>query len=79
MKTKDTYFVKFADGKAAWLAPDKEIPEGIVDQELRVMLFPENGKVLQHKETGELSDGIWLKDTTVDDYIEIDRPDETEE
>ena len=79
MITKDTYLVKFSDGKSAWLAPDKEIPEGVEDKELRVMLFPDDGKVLKNKTTGEISDGIWLKDTTIDDYEEIDRPEETEE
>lgn len=72
MIKKDTFFVKFADGKSAWLAPDKEIPEGVVDKELRVMLFSVEGKVLKHKETGETTEGVWLKETTEDDYIEID-------
>ena len=71
MITKDTYFVKFSDGKSAWLAPDKEIPKDIDDKELRIMLFPTEGKVLKHKTTGEISNGLWLKDTTEDDYIEI--------
>lgn len=79
MQTKDTYFIKFEDGKSAWLAPDKNIPDGIIDKELRVMLFPADGKVLKHKETGEITDAIWLKDTKAEDYIEIDRPEETEE
>lgn len=78
MITKDTYFVKFEDGKAAWLSPDKEIPDGVIDKELRVMLFPDYGKVLKHKATGEISDGIWLKDTATNDYEEIDRPTDQE-
>lgn len=78
MITKDTYFVRFSNGTSAWLAPDYPIPSDIQSKELRLMLFPEDGKVLRHRTTGELTDGTWLKDETIDDYVEIDRPAEME-
>lgn len=72
MITKDTYFIKFEDGNSAWLAPDKEIPTGALETEIRVMLFPEEGKVLKHKETGEINSGVWLKDSVISDYEEVE-------
>lgn len=71
MITKETYFVKYTDGKSIWYAPGIKPNIENTDVEVRPMLFPAAGKVLRHKTTGQVSDGIWLKDTTQADYIEI--------
>lgn len=71
MKVKETFFVKYGDGKSAWLAPDATMPDGVTSQELRPMLYPADGMVLRHKQTGETFECVWLKDTTADDYEEI--------
>lgn len=62
MKTKDSYFVKYKNGTSAWLAPGLQVPESAIEYEVRVMLFPEEGKVLRNKKTGEMSYGHWLKE-----------------
>lgn len=83
MITKDSYYYSFEDGTSVWLAVGAQLPDSfsakdIKSKETRVMLIPENGKVLQHKETKEINDGIWLKDSKESDYVEIDRPEEKE-
>lgn len=92
MIQKQSYFVTakegttlMRDGKsigaAVWLAAGLGYDniENIGGVESRPMIFPENGKVLKHKTTGELSDGCWLKDSTADDWDEIERPAEESE
>lgn len=81
MRTKITYFVKLKDGKAIWYAPDTDYPkdENIIEIEERIMLFPEEGKVLIHKETKEISYGHWLLNDYEDNWEEIDEPEEKEE
>lgn len=79
MKTVNSYFVKFANGTAAWLAAGKDLPIDAVSYEVRPMLFPEDGKVLRHKETGEISSGHWLHDgDSADKWEEIEEPKEVE-
>ena len=48
-------------------------PEDAIITEERPVLYPEQGKELQHKETGEKFSAVWLKDgDTQDNYIEVD-------
>lgn len=75
MKTQDSYFVKFANGTNAWLAVGKE-PIGEV-LEVRPMIMPDDGMVLKHKETGDISYGHWLRgDDSADKWEEIEEPKE---
>lgn len=88
MKLVDSYFVVAVEGKslirdgksigvAAWLAPGKGYDniENVGGAELRPMLLADAGKILRHKTTGEESTGRWLKDSTADEWEEIDLPD----
>lgn len=73
MKILNSYFVKFANGTSAWLAAGKALPADAVSDELRTMLFPDDGKVLRHKETGDISNGHWLRDgDSADKWEEIE-------
>lgn len=89
MKQKQSYFVIAEEGKtllrdgasigtAIWLAAGKDYDdiENIGKVEERPMLFPENGKVLRNKKTGKTSDGCWLKDSTIEDWEEIEDTEE---
>ena len=89
MKTVQSYFVIAEEGKtlmrdgkpmgaAVWLAPGKTYDdvENVGSVEPRMMIFPEQGKILRHKDTKELSQGRWLKDTFESDWEEIDEPEE---
>lgn len=76
MQIKTSYFVKLENGTNAWLAVGKEIPDGATIVEERPMVIPDFGKVLQHKETGEISYGHWLKDDSADKWEEIEEPKE---
>lgn len=74
MKEKTTYFYKFKDGKALWASPNKERDfdtNEIIETQERIMLFPDEGKMLQNKTTGEYSAGIWLKDSKKTDWEEV--------
>ncbi len=77
MKIVISYFEKYVDG-AAWLAPGREPTGKAVEIHERPVLVPEDGKVLKNKKTGETSAAMWLKDTTQDDWEEIEPEIETE-
>lgn len=79
MKTKMSYLVKLENGTVAWLVAGKEVPAGATVIEERPMLIPDEGKVLRHKETGEISYGHWMRgEDTADKWEEIDEPKEVE-
>ena len=71
MKIETSYFIKTINDVLVWLAVGKEIPEGAIIIEERPMIMPEEGKVLRHKITGEISTGHWLRDGSADDWEEI--------
>lgn len=78
MKIVNSYFVKFKDGTAAWLAVGKSADNAEV-LETRPMLIPDFGMVLKHKETGEESSGHWLRgDDSADKWEEIKEESENE-
>lgn len=71
-----TYLVKMEKGNA-WLAPGKEIPEGATIIEERPVLFPDDGFVLQNKESEERFESIWLRGgDTEENYIEVENKEE---
>lgn len=72
MKTLKSYFVKFANGTSAWLAAGKEPPADAIEVQERPMLLPEDGKILRHKETGDISSGHWLRNDDADKWEEIE-------
>ena len=73
MKLEMSYLVKLENGTIAWLAIGKNIPEGAEIIEERPMLIPDEGKVLRHKETGEISSGHWMRsEDTADKWEEIE-------
>ena len=76
MYTKESYFCKYADGKAIWFAPGATIKDGYTEKILRLMLYPETGKVLQNKITGAISAGCWVQESELDNWTEIDQPEE---
>ena len=77
MKIEKSYFVKFADGSAAWLAVGKPVPADAIESEERPMLIPDDGMILRNKETGEESTGHWLRNgDSADKWEEIDEPKE---
>lgn len=76
MKIVDTYFCRLPNGTTAWLAVGKE-PVGEV-LEVRPVIMPDDGMVLRHKETGDISSGHWLRDDVADDWEEIEEPKEVE-
>lgn len=72
MKTVNSYFVKFANGTSAWLAVGKEPPADMVSYDVRPMLMPDDGLVLRHKETGDISSGHWMRgEDSADKWEEI--------
>ena len=79
MKIETSYFVKTINDVLVWLAVGVEIPEGAIIIEERPMIIPDFGKVLRHKETGDISSGHWLKDDSADNWEEIDEPQEEQE
>ena len=78
MYTKVTYYITYGDGKKAWLSPDKSLDdfENITEKEERTVLFAEDGLQLKHKINGELTNGIWLIDTNIEDYDEVEITDD---
>lgn len=77
MKVAMSYFIKTKDGKSIWLAVGKSLPEeDIVDIEERPMIMPDFGMMLQHKVTGEVSMGHWLREGSAEDWEEIEEPKE---
>lgn len=76
MYTKESYFCKYPDGKAIWFAPGATIKDGYTEKTLRLMLYPETGKVLQNKITGATSAGCWVQESELDNWTEIDQPEE---
>lgn len=77
MKIQDSYLVELANGTNAWLATGKPVPSDALMLEIRPMLIPDEGKVFRHKHTGTIVDsGFWIKNTNVDDWEEIDMPEE---
>ena len=77
MKVVDSYFVKFANGTSAWLAVGKPVPADAELVEVRPMIMPDDGMILRHKETGEESNGHWLRgDDGADKWEEIEEPKE---
>ena len=46
-------------------------PEGAIISEERPVLIPSEGMVLHKIGTEEYSFGVWLKDSTIDDWEEI--------
>lgn len=78
MKTVNSYLIKTINDVVAWLAAGIEIPSGATVLEVRPMLLPDDGKVLRHKETGNISSGHWLRDDSADNWEEIEEPKEEE-
>lgn len=78
MYTKTSYYITYGDNKNAWLSPNKSLDdfENVTYKEERILLFAEDGLQLKNKNTGELTNGIWLKDTAVDDYEEVEVEDD---
>lgn len=78
MRIAMSYFIKTKDGKSIWLAVGKSLPEeDIVDIEERPMIMPDFGMMLQHKVTGEVSMGHWLRgEDSADKWEEIEEPKE---
>ena len=76
MYTKESYFCKYPDGKAIWFAPGASIKDGYTEKTLRLMLYPETGKVLQNKITGTTSAGCWVQESELENWTEIDQPEE---
>lgn len=76
MKITDTYFCRLPNGTMAWLAVGKE-PVGEV-LEVRPVIMPDDGMVLRHKTSGDISAGHWLREGSADDWEEIDEPKEGE-
>ena len=77
MTVQDSYFVKFANGTYAWLAAGKPVPADAELVEVRPMIMPDDGMILRHKETGEESNGYWLRgDDSADKWEEIEEPKE---
>jgi hypothetical protein len=76
MKVEMSYLVELENGTKAWLAVNKVVPEDATVLENRPVIMPEQGKVLRHKETGDISTGHWLKDDSADNWEEIDEPQE---
>lgn len=86
MQTKISWYVKAEDGKtlivagknigtAVWFAVGISVDnvENIGFKEERPILFADNGKVLEHKETKEQCESIWLKDgDSSENYIEVE-------
>lgn len=80
MRIVDSYFVQLENGAKAWLAVSKPVPENATVLEVRPMLIPEYGMVLRHKETGDISNGHWLRgDDAADKWEEIEEPKEVEQ
>ena len=76
MYTKESYFCKYPDGKAIWFAPGATIKDGYTEKTLRLMLYPETGNVLQNKTTGAISAGCWVQESELENWTEIDPPEE---
>ena len=75
MYTKESYFCKYPDGKAIWFAPGASIKDGYTEKTLRLMLYPETGKVLRLKKDHKVfSSGTWLRDTAEENWEEVDAP-----
>lgn len=80
MKIQDSYFVALANGTKAWLAAGKEVPSDAFVLEYRPIIMPDSGKVLRHKDTGEISSGHWIRGLDDEgDWEEIDEPKEEQE
>lgn len=78
MKIKHTY-IAIKDGVKGIYAVRDSAPEDVEILEVKDILIPDFGKVLRHKETGDISSGHWLKDDSVDNWEEIDEPQEEQE
>ena len=77
MKIQESDFVKFANGTSAWLAVGKPVPADAELVEVRPMIMPDDGMILRNKETGEESNGHWLRgDDSADKWEEIEEPKE---
>ena len=76
MYTKESYFCKYPDGKAIWFAPGAIIKDGYTEKTLRLMLYPETGKILLNKITGETSAGCWVQESELENWTEIAQPEE---
>lgn len=73
MKIEKSYYCKYPDGTSIWFAPNAKIKPGYSSIEERKMLLPDSGKMLSKKNEKEFSDGIWLKDSTEEDWEEIEK------
>lgn len=76
MYTRESYFCKYPDGTAIWFAPGASIKDGYTEKTLRLMLYPEKGKVLLNKVTGVTSAGCWVQETEFENWTEIEEPEE---
>lgn len=74
MRVADSYFVRLPNGTTAWLAVGKPVPEGAEIIEVRPVIIPTFGMILRHKTSGETSSGHWLRDGSVEDWEEIEEP-----
>lgn len=75
MEIKYTY-IAIKDGIKGVYAVRDSAPEDVEILEIKDILIPDFGKVLRHKETGEISYSHWLKDDSADNWEEIDEPQE---
>lgn len=76
MYTKESYFCKYPDGTAAWYAPDAEIKPGYIEKTERQILVADDGKELFNIKTRETAAQVWVKDGELDNWTEIDKPEE---
>lgn len=80
MKIKMSYMVKFTNGTAAWFRAGTEAPTRDVESvEERPVLVADEGMLLKNKNTGEVCECVWLKDTTEEDWEEIEKEQEEPE
>jgi len=80
MKIKMSYMVKFTNGTAAWFRAGTEAPTRDVESvEERPVLVADEGMLLKNKNTGEICESIWLRDTTEEDWEEIEKEQEEPE
>lgn len=74
MTTKTSYFIRYGENRSAWLSPNKSPTEfdNVTYTEERIMLYADEGKVLQ-KNNEIIGQCIWLKDDdSIDNYVEVD-------
>ena len=81
MKTSETKYIVYDNGKSAWLGVG-QFEDGFNDithTEIRKMLIADENKILVRGDE-ELGECVWLKDDdSTDNYSEKDKPEEKSE